>query len=287
MSVANPQFESAADAVVAGDAAALKLLFEANPQLIRARSTRPHRATLLHYVAANGVEEERQRTPANIVEIAELLLRSGAEVDAEADVYGGGATTLGLAATSIHPQVAGVQIALLEKLLEHGASLNPKTNAIRPQSLVEACLANGRKDAAEFLRSRGAPITLAAAAGLGELDTLRNYFAPGLASSPSQAELQQGFFFACEYGRRDSAEFLLDRGANVGAANPNGQTALHCAIIGGSVEMVRWILTKNPPLAARNAYGGTPFGQAQWSRDHCGDPETYAMIINLLEAVSS
>jgi hypothetical protein len=37
---------------------------------------------LLIYVGANGVEDERQRTPANVVEIAQMLL--DAEVDAEA-----------------------------------------------------------------------------------------------------------------------------------------------------------------------------------------------------------
>src|SRR5262245_27985022 len=54
-------FESAADAVVAGDLATLETLLQREPDLIRARSTRVHRATLLHYVAANGVEDFRQK----------------------------------------------------------------------------------------------------------------------------------------------------------------------------------------------------------------------------------
>ena len=48
-----------------------------DPDLVRARSSRVccfdppvHRATLLHYVAANGVERHRQKTPSNAVEIA-------------------------------------------------------------------------------------------------------------------------------------------------------------------------------------------------------------------------
>src|SRR5262249_17647631 len=112
------RFERAADAIVEGDAATLKRLLREEPELIRARSAREHRATLLHYVSANGVEGHRQKTPKNIVRITRILLEAGAEVDAEADVYGGGATTLGLAATSCHPEDAGVQIPLLEALLE-------------------------------------------------------------------------------------------------------------------------------------------------------------------------
>ena len=43
---------------------------------------RSHRATLLHYVGANGVEDYRQRSPQNAVAVAEALLAAGAEVDA-------------------------------------------------------------------------------------------------------------------------------------------------------------------------------------------------------------
>src|SRR6202041_1140428 len=116
--------EAAADAIVSGAIATLKGLLREDPQLIRARPTRDHDATLLHYVAANGVENYRQKTPNNIVEITETLLDSGAEVDATADVYGGGCSTLGLAATSVHPERAGVQEGLLQILLDHGADID-------------------------------------------------------------------------------------------------------------------------------------------------------------------
>src|SRR4030095_11282441 len=79
--------ESAVEAVVSGDALTLERLLRDDPDLVRARSTRVtphdppmHRATLLHYVGANGVEGYRQRTPPNAVEIATMLLRAGAEV---------------------------------------------------------------------------------------------------------------------------------------------------------------------------------------------------------------
>src|SRR4030095_15082446 len=62
------QFEMAGHAIVRGDAAKLKRLLRENPALVRACSTREHRAALLHYTSANGVEGYRQKTPRNIVE---------------------------------------------------------------------------------------------------------------------------------------------------------------------------------------------------------------------------
>jgi len=78
-------FESAVDAIVSGDVERLATLLRERPNLVRARSTREHRSTLLHYVSANGVEDFRQKTPKNIVEITKLLLKAGADVNAESD----------------------------------------------------------------------------------------------------------------------------------------------------------------------------------------------------------
>src|SRR5215469_18551944 len=51
------KFELAADAIVTGDLMALGHLLREHPDLVRARSTRAHEAPLIHYVAANGVED--------------------------------------------------------------------------------------------------------------------------------------------------------------------------------------------------------------------------------------
>src|SRR6202040_803444 len=89
------RFEAAVDAIVSGEVATLEKLLHRDPELIRARSTRKHHSMLLHYVGANGVEFFRQRTPKNAVQIADMLLKAGAEVEASADKYGG-STSLGL-----------------------------------------------------------------------------------------------------------------------------------------------------------------------------------------------
>src|SRR5215212_8919336 len=59
------RFEMAVEAVVDGERDTLEALLREDPSLPSARSLRRHRATLLHYIAANGVEGSRQRTPSN------------------------------------------------------------------------------------------------------------------------------------------------------------------------------------------------------------------------------
>jgi len=115
------QFESAVNAVVTGDTATLAALLRGNPELVHLRSMRMHHATLLHYVSANGVECERRQSSANAVAVAKLLLDAGAEVDAPYPGPDSDNTALGLVATSLHANRAGVQAALIEILLNAGA----------------------------------------------------------------------------------------------------------------------------------------------------------------------
>jgi hypothetical protein len=89
---------------------------------------------------------------------------------AKSNAYGGSSTALGLAATSLHPQHAGVQIALLEKLLETGANIDQGA-ASDSGSAIAGCLANGQPDAAAYLASRGAVMNLARAGRRGDTGT--------------------------------------------------------------------------------------------------------------------
>jgi ankyrin repeat protein len=278
-------YEKAADAIIKGDIKTLKRLLRVDPRLVQARSTRQHGATLLHYVSANGVEGYRQKTPANIVEIAELLLKSGAEVDAEADVYGGGSTTLGLVATSVHPFRAGVQNPLLQLLLDHGAEIDHMTGAGNRQSSVLGALANGRPEAAAYLAERGARLNLEAAAGVGRLDVVKSFFKNKI--KPSKKRLQSAFLYASGSGHKDVVDFLLNKGADLADGGGDGQTPLHWAVIIGQLEMVKLLLKYKPPLESRNVYGGTVLGQTMWSAAHGGDPKVYAEIIETLIAAGA
>ncbi len=272
-------FEAAADAIVSGDESSLRRLLAAHPDLVRRRSKREHGATLLHYVSANGVEGYRQRTPRNIVAIARLLLDAGADVDAEADVYGGGSTTLGLAATSAHPRRAGVQLDLLDLLLDRGARIEHPNLAGNGHGAVTACLANGCPEAAERLAGRGAPLGLVDAAGIGRLDVVRSLLDQG---NRSAEEVNEALRYACFYGHQDVAAWLLDHGADVAHRPADGQTPAHYAAMGGRLDVLELLLARGAPLDARNAYGGDVLGQALWSAAHGGDQDVYAAIIERL-----
>jgi hypothetical protein len=258
------RFESAVDAVVAGDLGTLERLLRENPDLIRTRSTRRHNSTLLLYVGANGVEDYRQRSPKNAVKIAEMLLKAGADVNAVGEMYGG-STTLGLVATSIHPARAGVQEALIDTLLDHGASFD---GSVAPDytggSIINACLANGRGEAAAYLAKRGARLDLEGAAGVGRLDVVKSFFHEdgSLKANATREQMKSGFNWACEYGWPGVVDFLLQRGIDVGERH-RGETGLHWAAHGAHVEIVNLLLERKAPVDVEDErWSGTPL---QWA----------------------
>jgi ankyrin repeat protein len=256
------KFEQAVDAIVSGDLATLDRLLKKYPQLVRARSVRKHRSTLLHYVSANGVEDFRQMTPKNIVEITRRLLEAGADVNAESDAYGGRSTTLGLVATSCHPEEAGVQLPLMGLLMDYGAIIDGPDGG----SEVNGALANGRGDAAQFLASRGAKLDLEGAAGVGRLDMVKTFFTNSgtLKSSATRQQMVDGFAWACQFGHKDIVDFFLSRGMSVDLkVKHHGQTGLHWAAYGGHLPVVKLLLDHKAPVNVKDPnFDGNPL---QWA----------------------
>lgn len=279
-------FEAAADAVVAGDVAALARLLCDSPELIRSRSNRAHRATLLHYVSANGVEEFRRRTPPNVAAVAALLLDAGAEVDAtiqrsETNLgafavfkgenvtrwFGvdfspavGSYTTLGLVATNARLGRT-ISDGLLTVLLDRGASIDGVAGG---PVIVDACLALGCRDAAELLAKRGARLDLQAAAGVGRLDRVEALLGDGSGRNDAiQRQTERGFRWACLYGRTAVVDFLLRRGVTTSSAAAGPSRAmpipwpsigLHEAVMGGHLETVKRLLDHQRAAPADRAH---------------------------------
>src|SRR5436190_3897107 len=200
------KFEIAVEAVIAGDVLTLRSMLRDDPQLAHARSARRHHATLLHYTAANGVEGVRQKTPANAVEVADLLLDAGAEPDAVAIMYDNLCTTMSMLVSSAHPAKAGLQAELAETLLDHGAAYSGPGSAW--QSNLMTALAFGYVGTAERLARRGAPVDdLPAAAGLGRVEE-----AIRLLPTADGRSRQVALALASQHGHAEVVKVLLDAG---------------------------------------------------------------------------
>lgn len=266
------RFEAAVEAVVTGDLPALEGLLRKHPDLVHTRSRRithfdppVHGAMPLHYVAANGVEGYRQKTPANAVEIAKTLLRAGAEVDALANLYGGQCTTMALLVSSCHPANAGLQAALAETLAEFGSSLEG-VGAGRWVSPVMTALVFGYVDTAEALVRRGAQVKyLAFAAGLGRLEDARRF----LPTADSESR-HRALALSAQLGHTDVVRLLLDAGEDPSRYNPDGlhshSTPLHQAALAGHRAVVELMVERGARLDLKDSiYQSTPLGWAEHS----------------------
>jgi len=255
------RFEAAVEAVIAGDLEALRSMLAEHPELARARSTRRHHATLLHYVAANGVEGGRQRTPANAVEVAKLLLDRGAEADALADMYEAKCTTMSMLVSSAHPHEAGLQATLAETLLDHGAALEgPGTNW---RSALVTALMFGYLDTAQALARRGARLdSLPAVAGLGLVED-----AARLLPAADSHSRHVALALAAQHGHAAVVRLLLDAGEDPNRYNPDGfhshSTPLHQAVWADHMDVVRLLVERGARLDIEDTvYQGTPLDWA-------------------------
>jgi len=273
---ADAEFETAADAVVTGDVSTLRDMLQRNPELTRARSARDHRATLLHYIAANGHEGWRQKTPKNAVDVARLLLEAGSEPDALAHMYGGDATTMDMLVSSVHPHAAGVQVALVDILVDYGASLDGVEDNSSP---LMTALRFHYPLAAEALARRGARIdNVITAAALGRTDLVDAFIAddgtlrpdvrlaqvrwPRLPRDP-RVHLGYALTYAATWGRREVVELMLRKGVDAGGKDDDG-TALHAAAGYGHVDIVRLLVQHGASLEALNSYDGTVLSATLW-----------------------
>lgn len=269
------RFEIAADAVVDGDVATLSCLLASHPALATARSQRVtdrnppvHRATLLHYLAANGVEDVRQRSPGNAVEVARLLLDAGADANALADMYGGQCTTLSMLVSSTPPAAAGVQVELIDVLVDSGASVEASGSGAWTSPLVTA-LVFGFRDAADALVRRGARVdTVAAAAGLGRLNEV-----VAMLPTASADDRHRALALSTQLGHLEVSRAILDAGEDPDRYHPPGMhahaTPLHHAALGGHEAVVRLLVERGARLDLKDTiYQATPAGWAE----HGGHP---------------
>lgn len=257
-------FEDAVRAVIRGDEVGLRALLKAYPEIAIMRSKRRHGCVLLHYLAANGVENENQIVAPNAPEIGRLLFDAGASsvADATTDIYGGGGGSTPLVAlvSSTHPHEAGVQEELVKVFCDGGATVDGIDHDCLP---IRTALGFRYPKAAQALADCGARIdNLPTAAGLGRMDlveafldeTLRQVsnacsfanpehdeFPRSVAPHPD-ATIQQALVFACMSGHANIAKRLLDHGVDVNGGPRRGVTALHECCYQGQGESAHLLI---------------------------------------------
>lgn len=254
------EFYTAVDAIINGEKLKLLSLLRKNPQLLYERSTQEHEATLLHYVAANGVEDELQKCPENARQIAALLIQAGAPVDVTANIYGGGSnsTPLVLLVTSAHPAKAGVQDEIVGVFCRRGGA---RVDGIDDDGHpIASAISFFYPKAARALAVCGARLdNIVFAASVGDLSRVERFLSAGeygafkvkpfeQLSDPKEI-LSVALSYASLGGFISVIERLLTEGVDVNSsttANIHGAnaTAIHLASYSGEEETVEYLINK-------------------------------------------
>jgi ankyrin repeat protein len=230
-----------------GDVAAVEALVEKSPKLVEARDGQG--MTLLHY-AAYGPGAD----------LAKFLLDKGADPEAKNSQA---QTALHVAAMNDRTEVAAL-------LLKRGAVLEGRDDYGRT-ALVLCARERGQAGTGLVLIDAGADVNavdkfgssaLELAAWRGKADFVDLLLEKG-ARIPQSGENWMGMLSqAVEQGLTKLFLRLTDGGQDLRALGPIGESLLHAAAAGGSVEIVGLLLGKGFPPSKADRFGWTPLHYA-------------------------
>jgi ankyrin repeat protein len=222
-----PLARKVTDAIRSGDAASLRQLLNEHAALARARLGDPgcgESRTLLHVVTD---------WPGHVPEAAakiQALVAAGADVNARFTGPHG--------ETPLHWAASTDDIDALDALLDAGADIEADGAVIAGGTPIADAVAFGQWKAARRLLGRGARTTLWQAAALGLADRVRDELAR---AEPTREELDNALWCAAHGGRRETAELLLDRGADPARVGHDNLTAAQAAERSDAHELAAWL----------------------------------------------
>lgn len=258
-------FREADEAIDSGNLLLLEQLLSEHPELLRQRSEVPKEGYfkepyLLWFISDNPIRNEK--LPANIVDIAKLIIgfvkREAADSLEHQVNY-----ALGLVETGRIPKECGVQIELIDVLIEAGA---------KPGKAIGA-LANGNTEAAAHIINRGGELTLTAAICLEWKDQIEE-----LLPKADDKEKQLALVAASFYGKAAMVDLLIQLGANVNGYPESNSgfhshaTALHQAVYAGSLDCVKLLVNAGANMDATDKiYNGTALGWVRHIQEEIND----------------
>jgi hypothetical protein len=249
-------FREAIESIDAGNLSSLQHLLNTHSQLVSKRLDLPKggyfkNPYLLWFVADNPIRNEK--LPANICEITRLIVEH-ARLNAAESFQQQIDYALGLVVTGRIPRECGVQIELIDLLIDAGAAPGSGHGA----------LAHGNIDAAQRLIERGGELTLATAICLDRADDIER-----LIKESTPADLLVALVASSFYGKSSMIKRLIEQGVDVNGYLDSSSgfhyhaTALHQAVYSGSPDAVKILVEAGANLYAEDRiYHGTPIG---WS----------------------
>ncbi|HWB24831.1 MAG TPA: ankyrin repeat domain-containing protein [Chitinophagaceae bacterium] len=281
--ISDPIFLQAVEAIDAGDISMLEDLINVHPRLVTDPLSRPSgdyfkNPYLLWFVADNPIRVPA--LPANIVEVTRTLVKS-VKLLAGTNTQHQLNYTLALVASGRIPKECGVQLQMIDLLIDEGAT--PGT--------AWAALTHGNIDAAKRIIERGGKLNLVTAVGLDDMEATKRLFA----SAPGDDKLV-AVQCAAFFGNASMLHFLINAGAPFNDYTPKSSgfhthsTPLHQAVYSGSLESVKILVEAGAKLnAADKAFGGTPLGWAMYMQDEESPDEEarkrYKVIEEYLKSV--
>lgn len=146
------------------------------------------------------------------------------------------------------------------ELVEADRSLARGTSPEGPPLTLWAVY-HGHPEIADLLLRHGAEVDAFTAAALGRTDQLRVLLDRGEATvSDRSADGWTPLHLAAFFGHRDTAEILIERGAELGAVSENAMrnTPLHAAAAAGRLAVAELLVERGADPSAPAAEGLTP-----------------------------
>jgi uncharacterized protein len=151
--------------------------------------------------------------------------------------------------TPLHWAASSDDVEVLDALLDGGGDIEVQGASIAGGTPLDDAVAFGQWRVARRLVEGGARTRLWHAAALGLLDRLKDAFAR--TPPPTPGEVTEAFWQACHGGQRQSAEYLLGRGADLNwVATWDDHTPLDMAGNAGAEDLVAWLRSRGARSAS-------------------------------------